>query len=192
MMAREDVKSETQKKKKLAEFKTVLEKKIADVESELESLKILLDFVNKTLLQAGFRRVKVVESESVEKTSMRGLAEPKATFPVQAASGELLANVHIGQNSIRVVLSEEKNFRTTTPPFQQFLIERVLDKMQEKDAEAVNRGEMAPDETFSYELILEGDVLRAIVINNVTSTRIRELKSSIHWTLEKMHDKMKE
>jgi len=78
-----------------------------------------------------------------------------------------------------------------TPPFNNFLIERVLAKMQEKDSELVRMGQLTPDKMFAYNIVREGDLLREIVIKNVDEERLRELKSSIRWTLEKMYEKMK-
>jgi hypothetical protein len=63
--------------------------------------------------------------------------------------------------------------------------------MQEKDNELVRMGQLTPDRMFAYNIVREGDSLREIVIKNVDEERLRELKSSIRWTLEKMYEKMK-
>jgi hypothetical protein len=44
---------------------------------------------------------------------------------------------------------------------------------------------------FAYNIMREGDLIREIVIKNVDDDRLKELKSSIRWTLEKMYEKMK-
>ena len=44
---------------------------------------------------------------------------------------------------------------------------------------------------LDYEIITEGDLLREIVIKNVDGDRLKELRSSIRWTLEKMYEKSK-
>jgi hypothetical protein len=44
---------------------------------------------------------------------------------------------------------------------------------------------------FAYNIVREGDLLKELVIKNVDEERLRELKSSIRWTLEKMYEKMK-
>jgi hypothetical protein len=89
------------------------------------------------------------------------------------------------------VPAEDKNFNVNTPPFTPFLVERVLAKMQEKDSELAKTGQLAPEEIFSYNIVREGDVIREITIKNFDENRLRELKSSIRWTLEKMYEKMK-
>ena len=63
--------------------------------------------------------------------------------------------------------------------------------MQEKDNELVRMGQLTPDKMFAYNIVHEGDLIREIVIRNVDEERLRELKSSIRWTLEKMYEKMK-
>lgn len=90
---------------------------------------------------------------------------------------------------MRVVLAEDKEFNINTPPFTAFLVERVLAKMQEKDREAVIRGETTTDKILSYHITQEGDIIREITIQNVTPDRSLELKSTIRWTLEKMYEK---
>ena len=63
--------------------------------------------------------------------------------------------------------------------------------MQEKDKELVRLGQLATDKMFCYNIVREGDLIREIIIKNVDDERLKELKSSIRWTLEKMFEKMK-
>ena len=190
-MAREEKKDENEKIKKLAEFKSMIEKKIAATEVDLGNLKMLLEFTNETLLEKGFKRAEITEPKPAKMPPLPPVVEYETVLPLKTVTGDLLANLYISRDSMRVTVAEGKRFDVSTPPFQQFLIERVLKKMQEKDSQTASKGEMAPDKIFSYEIILDGDAIREIVIKNLTSDRLRELKSSIRWTLEKMHEKMK-
>jgi len=63
--------------------------------------------------------------------------------------------------------------------------------MQEKDKEFVRLGQLTPDKMFSYNIQREGELIREIIIKNVDEERLKELKSSIRWTFEKMYEKMK-
>ena len=47
------------------------------------------------------------------------------------------------------------------------------------------------DKAFSYGVVREGEHIREIVIHNVDEERLKELKSSIRWTFEKMYEKVK-
>ena len=63
--------------------------------------------------------------------------------------------------------------------------------MQEKDRELVRIGQLASDKMFAYNIVREGDLIREILIRNVDAARLKELRSSIRWTLEKMYEKTK-
>jgi hypothetical protein len=95
------------------------------------------------------------------------------------------------ENSLRALPAADKNFDVNTPPFTQFLVERVLMKMQERDNELIRTGQLARDRALTYSIIKEQDILREICVNNLDTERLRELKSSIRWTLEKMFEKTK-
>lgn len=191
---------DAEKIKTLVQFKQKLEKKIEEIEVELKELQSTLEAVNSVLLEKGFKRADRVKSHfetevplpKEEKTPSLSQSTCEDVVPLKTATGELLATLYITGNSLRVVTSEDKNFTTNTPPFTTFLIERILARMQEKDNELAKAGKMNPEETFSYNIRKDGDVIREISIQNVDQDRLRELKSSVRWTLEKMFEKMKQ
>ncbi len=169
--------------KRLAELRDLLEKRIHNLESELEGLKIILEFVNEALLEKSFRRP---ELPSLSKETAKS-ETPPPTGTLKTLTGEILAEIYEDGNSLRIVLS--KNFNVNTPPFRSFLVDRVLNKMREKDLRMVDEGGLLPDETFSYEIKMDGDFIREIIMKNVAPERKRELKSAVRWTLEKMFEK---
>jgi hypothetical protein len=180
--------AEVEKMRKLAEFKSLLQRKITDTQTELESLRLVLDHVNQILLNEGFKRVDLSKPKSREPPPPPR-TEDATIIPLKTANGTMLANLYVSQDSMRVAMADGTAFNVKTPPFRQFLVERVLSKMQEKDKAAAAKGGLPRESVFSYELALDGDIIREIVIRNLTADRQRELKSSIHWTLEKMHEK---
>jgi len=182
-------KNEAEKMRKLTVVKEMLERRIANTEAELAEHKTLLEFVNQTLLEKGFKRAEIAKPKRQGPQSRPPVVEYETVIPLKAATGKLLANLYTSGESMRVVVAEGEAFNVKTPPFHQFLVERVLSKMQEKDREAVGRRELPQAKALAYELILEGDTLKEIQIRNLTADRLRELRSSIHWTLEKMHEK---
>jgi hypothetical protein len=117
--------------------------------------------------------------------------ESESVIPLKTLDDEPLAIIYVDKQSMHVLPDERKNFNVNTPPFSHFLVERVLAKMQEKDNELVRMGQLTPDKMFAYNIVREGDLIREIVIRNVDEERLKELKSSIRWTLEKMFEKMK-
>ena len=178
--------------KKIAELRALLEKRVENVETELEGLRALLSFIDDTLLQKGFKRAEIVKPvpPSQKAVPPSQALEHEISIPLKTVTGDLLANLYVDDDSMRVVFAEDKSFDVNIPPFTSFLVERVLAKMQERDREVANTGEITPDKILSYNVTQDGDLIREMTIRNVMPERSRELKSAIRWTLEKMYEKM--
>jgi len=199
-MAMSEEVGEAEKIKKLVAFKKKLEKRVGELESELKEMQAVLDAVSTVLLEKGFKRAEIAKipaTTEVQQPKEEAIVKPPPSppefeniIPLKTVTGKLLANLYISEDSMRVVPAEDKNFNVDTPPFTQFLVERVLAKMQEKDSELARTGQLTPDKIFSYNIVREGDIVREIQIRNLDADRLRELKSSIRWTLEKMYEKM--
>jgi len=202
------VAEEDKRVRKMAEYRALLEKRVQEAETELEGLHALLELVNTTLLEKGFKRAEIAKpapapppiateeelappTPSEAETVTPPVLEYEHAVPIKTATGDLLANLYISEDSMRVVLAEDKRFDVNTLPFMPFLVDRVLAKMQERDREVASTGEISPDKILSYSILRDGDVLRELTIRNVTPDRAQELKSTIRWTLEKMYEKMK-
>ena len=192
--------AEKEKIKKMTEFRGRLQKRIEEMETELEGFRTLLEFTEASLVEKGFRRAEIRKSHPTspetaapaqhETTNSIPITENQEAIPLKTATGDLLANLYITEDSMRVVPSEDKGFNVNTPPFTSFLVERVLAKMQEKDREAAGAGKMMPEEILSYNIARDGDNIQEVTIKNVRSERLQELKSTVRWTLEKMYEKM--
>jgi hypothetical protein len=82
------------------------------------------------------------------------------------------------------------SFSIKTPPFQSFFVDRVIGEMHRKDEMAVDAGAKDPSSMIEHEIKLDGDAIREIIVRNIEEeARIRELRSSIRWTLERMMEK---
>lgn len=185
---------EEEKLKKMAELKARLEKRVEEMEAELDGLRVLLESIDAFLLEKGFRRAEIVKPAPVsalpEVVPPTPVVEYEKAIPLKTVTGDLLADLYVTEDSMRVVLAEDKEFSINTPPFTPFLVERVLTKMQERDREAASTGEITPDKILSYNIARDGDLIREITIRNIGTDRLQELKSTIRWTLEKMYEKM--
>jgi hypothetical protein len=192
--------------KTLVNFKKKLEQRIDELNSELEESLGLLEVINSVLLEKGFKRgdmkeVKEAPKEETppevhvtvteEKPAAPRAAEHESVLPLKTMDDEPLAIIYVDKETLHLLPDESKNFSVNTPPFHSFLVERVLAKMQEKDSELVRAGQLAPDKMFAYNIVSENDLIREIVIRNVDEERLRELRSSVRWTLEKMYEKAK-
>jgi hypothetical protein len=196
---------DSERLKTLVNFKKRLEKRIEDLNSELEESQGLLEAVNSVLLEKGFKRgdlkeIKPPEEEepptvhvTVEEEAPAAPqhAEPESVIPLKTMDDVPLAIIYVDKEALHVLPDETKKFNVNTPPFQPFLVERVLAKMQEKDSELVRMGELSADKMFAFNIMREGDLIREIVIRNFDDDRLKELKSSIRWTFEKMYEKTK-
>lgn len=192
---------DAEKTKKIIAFKQKLEKRIEELKFELKELQATLEAVNALILEKGFKRAEITkapaeaetwppkEEPSAKPSTIQTPTEHENVIPLTTVSGELLAILYISEGSLQVLPAEDKNFDVNTPPFTSFLVERVLAKMQEKDNELVRTGQISSEKIFSYTVNREGDMIREITIRNVDEERLRELKSSIRWTLEKMYEK---
>ncbi|MEM3579661.1 MAG: hypothetical protein QXH40_01510 [Candidatus Bathyarchaeia archaeon] len=197
---------EAEEVKRILAFKKKLERRVEKLESELRELKSILEAVNSVLLAKGFKRAEIAkapaptppavavpikEEEMVIQPQPVQMPEFKEVISLKTAAEELLATLYVGEGFLKIVLAEDKKFNVNTPPFNQFLVERVLAKMQQKDSELAKAGKLKPEEIFSYNIVRDGEIIREIHIKNFDAERLRELKSSVKWTLEKMYEKMK-
>lgn len=209
-----------EKIKSLIAFKKRLEDQLQKLEAESKEAQASLDVVNSILLDKGFKRgdmkevtgatpppmpsevvlpktepepprVIVQRSPEVAKSQPQQTSEQESVIPLRTMAEEPLALIYFDKQAAHVLPDESKNFSVNTPPFENFLVEKVFAKMQEKDAELVKAKQLTADRAFSYNIVREGDLIREIVIRNVDEERLRELKSSIRWTFEKMYEKMK-
>ena len=196
--------------KSMIAFKKRLEDQIERLNQEAKEAQAALDTVNSILLEKGFKRgdIKEVPATAVlpkevvlpkpaaelpkPKAAPTPAAESETVIPLKTMNEEPLALMYFEKQSIHVMPDESKNFSVDTPPFSNFLVEKVFAKMQEKDKELVRLGQLTPDKMFSYNIVREGDLIREIIIKNVDEERVKELKSSIRWTFEKMYEKMKD
>ncbi|MBE0520332.1 hypothetical protein IBX35_04750, partial [Candidatus Bathyarchaeota archaeon] len=157
---------EAEKIKKFVAFKKKLEEKVEGLESELNEQRLMLEAVDSILLEKGFKRAEIAKTpvtaevsppkeEALVELPPQPPAKDENVIPLKTVTGEPLATLYIEQDSLRIVLAEDRNFNINTPPFTQFLVERVLAKMQEKDSELARTGQLTTDKIFSYNIVQE-------------------------------------
>jgi hypothetical protein len=194
-----------EKMKSMIAFKKRLEDQLEKLAAETKEVQATLDTVNQILLEKGFKRGDIKEIPETPTPILKevilpkqepeppkpAIAEPESVIPLKTMSDEPLALMYFDRQSIHVLPDESKNFSVNTPPFSNFLVEKIFAKMQEKDKEFVRLGQLKPEKMFTYTIVREGELIREIVIKNVDDERLKELKSSIRWTFEKMYEKAK-
>ena len=204
-----------EKIKTLIAFKKRLENQLETLDAETKETQIALDIVNSMLLEKGFKRGDLkevliqsnlpkevvlpkhethedqIDTRSTPTLTMLTVTQDRDNvFPLKTMNDETLALICFNKDAMHVMPDESKQFNAKMPPFQNFLVEKVLTKMKEKDIELVHNNQLEANKALTYEIIKEEDLIREIVIHNVDDERLKELKSSIRWTLEKMYEKM--
>jgi hypothetical protein len=209
-----DLSQDPEKMKAMIAFKKRLEDQLEKLDAETKEIQATLDVVNGILLQTGFKRGDVKDAAAQSAAALKEVPLPKpepaksetpapqaaptqpveqeTVIPLKTQAEEPLALMYFEKQQIHVMPDESKKFSVNTPPFGNFLVEKVFAKMQEKDKELVRLGQLSSDKMFSYNIVREGELIREIIIKNVDEERLKELKSSVRWTLEKMYEKMKQ
>jgi len=197
---------DSEKMKSLIAFKKRLEEQLGKLTSETKEIQDILNTVNAILLDEGFKRGDIEEKTETSvlkevvlpkqeheapKHAAQHIPEQESVISLKTMTDEPLALIFFDKQAMHVLPDESKNFSVNTAPFSNFLVERVFAKMQEKDSELVRTKQLTADKMFSYNIVCEGELIREIIIRNVDDERLKELKSSIRWTFEKMHEKMK-
>jgi hypothetical protein len=206
--------------KSLIALKKRLEEQLEKLTAESKEVQAALETVNGILLEKGFKRgdmkeaaetpappshkevvlpkpepeppkIIVQHAPEASKPVPQRMPEQESVIPLKTMAEEPLALIFFDKQAMHVLPDESKNFSVNTPPFNNFLVEKVFAKMQEKDGELLRTKQLTSDRVFSYSIVREGDLIREIIIRNVDEERLRELKSSIRWTFEKMYEKMK-
>lgn len=192
--------------KSLIAFKKRMEEQLEKLTAESKEVQAALDTVNTILLEKGFRRGDTKEAPEAPvpkevilprqepeapKPPVQHMPEPESVIPLKTMTDEPLALIIFDKQGMHVMPDESKKFSVNTPPFSNFLVEKIFAKMQEKDSELVRTKQLTADKMFSYNIVREGDLIKEIIIRNVDDERLKELKSSIRWTFEKMYEKMK-
>jgi hypothetical protein len=173
--------------KSLMELRTYLDNRIQTLEDEVEKLKSLFTIVDEVIVSKSFKKAEAIPivAKPPEQPKI------KEEIPLKTSTGKLLATVLIGENTVKMIPAKEIAYTTTIPPFQQFLVTRILKSMSEKDIDASQKGDIPPNQIFSYEIVTDNNILKEIIIRNYrTQRRLRELISASRWTFDKMYDNL--
>lgn len=170
--------------KELAELKKYLEEKISSLEREVEALRALAKVVDEALSKGSFKQaLELLEPQSAAEENVMLVAN---------RNGKVLGRMFVGRDYVRIEPSPDLYLDVNTPPFKAFFIDKVLESMKSKDKEAAERGLLDPDRVMDYYVQTEGERLKSVVVKNVVDERrVRELRSAIRWTFERMLERMR-
>ncbi|MFC1802350.1 hypothetical protein ACFL0D_00090 [Thermoproteota archaeon] len=181
--------------KKLLSFRATIEQRIQELEQEIKDLQKAMQEIDKHLINTGFKTF-TTEDTIVRKTPQMDTPPPisKETedqMNITSKDGTILGNMQVENRTIIFTPAETFEFTTDIPPFQSFLIERVLDNMRKTDLERSTNGELDPSEILDYTVNDQDGKIFSLNINNYGGERrLREINSSLRWTFDKMYDKL--
>lgn len=181
----------------LLQIRTNLEEKIKTLETEITDCETAIKKIDDFIVKQGFRKLtlnspQAQKSEDNLETSVEEpLKDQQLQTSIKSKNGTTLGVLVIEDNVLRFQPSKEFEFMVDTPPFQSFFIERVLANMRKVDEEQAAKGELEYQEVLSFEVSDENGVITSINISNILDDRrLREIRSSLRWTLDKMYDKL--
>jgi len=182
--------------KKLLEFKEIIEKRILELAIEIKDLQKALQEIDRLFVKTGFRTFTPAETLPEKTTPMNlppiSTTEPEDLMNLTSKDGTILGKINVEKLQIEFTPSDIFEFTTDIPPFQSFFIERVLENMRKTDQERAANGEIDPSEILEYKIKdNEGKINTISIINYGGERRLREINSSLRWTLDKMYDKVK-
>jgi len=171
---------ESEKVKELAMLKDYLERKLGELKNEVSLLEKLIELVDEELAEKSFKKAAVVKEKPVSRPRETG------RFRVlRSRGGEVLARVVVGRDELRFIVNPEIGLTRDMRPFSSFLIRKVLDAMSKADKERVERGLLPPGHELSYDIIMDGELVKEIVVRNFREEyRLREIVNAVRWTLE--------
>jgi len=187
--------------RKLLKMRADLEDRVEQLQTEIADLKVAMVEMDKAIIQQGFRQpspafqaMKPPETKHEEyKPQETKTLEPITDgSSIQAKDGTILGKVQLTDDTIIFTPREELNFTTSTPPFQSFLLDRVLTNMKTTDESRATTGEIIPEQVLSFNIEADGETIKVLTIHNYGGERrLREIQSSLRWSLDKMYDKMR-
>ncbi|GBC70977.1 hypothetical protein HRbin02_00752 [Candidatus Calditenuaceae archaeon HR02] len=150
-------------------------------------LKRMGSYVDELLAELSFRKADTL-AKTVEQpapTPPQAQAERPMVRSIRGRTGANLATVSYTKDEVRFQLSPGVELRGDDKPFTSFLLRKVLDQMVEADRRRAETGEIDPEKVLSYEIVYDGDRVKEILVRNYREdSRLRELISSVRWTLE--------
>jgi hypothetical protein len=177
--------------RKLLKFRNDLEININKLSEELDNTKKALARIEKLIAQQGFKQPnQVTDPQKPEPATI--VEKIEGASSIQAKDGTILGSIEVDEKQIIFHPRQEIPFTVSIPPFQSFLIDRVLNNMKTTDEQKAGNGEIDVDDILNYSVEIEGEQIKSIsIINYGGERRLREIQSSLRWSFDKMYDKIR-
>jgi len=178
---------DSEKARALAAIKEYIERRIKELQDELEILESMRSFVDEELASISFKKATEAKPVKPSAPAPAPVLQPEAERlrVLKSRSGEVLARVAVSPNEVRFLIEPKINLTRDSRPLQSFLLKKVLESMSKADRERVDKGLIPPGHELDYDIIYEGDRVKEIVVRNFREEyRLREIVNAVRWTLE--------
>jgi len=185
---------ENERVKRLAEAKSYIQKRIDELESEVELLKLILSVIDTALSRESFTKAAELPREAPREAPQAPLAEADLGAQVSEAAvtsrdGRELARLVVYEKGL--VIKPLMDLPVDSPPLRSFFVAKVLEGYKRKDEELVRAGEILEDEAFDYEVAEEEGLVKEIIVRNYRERRrLDEIRSALRWTLNRVLERM--
>ncbi len=181
---------EDERLRRLAEAKSYVQRRIEELEGELEVLKLLASLIDSALSQESFVRAsELPRAPAPARPEREELGQLVSESSVVARDGREMAKLAVYERGI--VIKPTIELPLDTPPLRNFFVAKILDGYKRKDEELVKAGEISEGEAFDYEIVEEGGLVREIRIRNYRERRrLDEIRSALRWTLNRVLERM--
>jgi len=185
---------ENERVKRLAEAKSYIQKRIDELESEVELLKLILSVIDTALSRESFTKAAELPREAPREAPQAPLAEADLGAQVSEAAvtsrdGRELARLVVYEKGL--VIKPLMDLPVDSPPLRSFFVAKVLEGYKRKDEELVSAGEIPEDEAFDYEVTEEGGLVKEMIVRNYRERRrLDEIRSALRWTLNRVLERM--
>jgi hypothetical protein len=168
--------------KKAAELKLWLEGRIAELQEEIERLRETLGYVDTTLRASTFKQAIDMMAENREVPEIRELKRDKG--------GQVIATASITSDAVSIEPSSGVILKSTTPPFESFLMGKILQGMKTKDEELVQSGKLPKGTELKFDVDESNGSIGKLVIENYREkARLNEILNTVSWTFSRMLEK---
>jgi len=167
----------------LAEARAHLEERLAELEREIELLKLILNLIDETLAR---KRAPEAQKESARALLFQQASPPKKTAKEAETVEAAAAREELGAKLLVEVLKSKDGWGLAkftvhekglvieplievpagSPPFLNFLVLKVLNEYRREDERAVRYGDIKPSETLDFAVFEEGGLVKKIVVWN--------------------------
>lgn len=177
--------------KRAAELREWLETRTTELESEMNRLRDMLQIVDSVLRRGSF-----VPAAELKSSQVRNAPEKKAGAAEESRQlrrskdGLLIATAFITSDKLVVIPSSDVRVSQSTPPFQTFFINRILNGFESRDKELASMGKLGKSGVLSYQIEERDGLIGKITIENYRDkTRLNEILSTVNWAFTRMLEK---